>query len=236
MPKYGKYRYPLQYIEHTLCHPEAVSKQRHLYRYQCHFVWLPLLLSYELRRRSLRDRPSSLYVRHLPESGLVSLAVICTSSLALYPLTGTCVETSNSTFTCTCPSNWQGPRCERPVNYCFNVTCLNSGVCRSSSLNYTCECLGDSYSGRHCEIRGSKLQVHQAVSRSFAYVAIAALASAGLFIVAMDVLKYGFGIDPVRKDRQRMQKKTAKRQTAIRFMYVNAPMDQDSTTLIDVVF
>ena len=124
-----------------------------------------------------------------------------------------------------CLLNWQGLHCETPVNYCSNVTCLNNGVCRLSSQNYTCECLGDSYSGRHCEVKASQLAVRQAVSRSFAYVAICALIIVGIFVVVMDVLKYFFGIDPARDDREREQKQTkkVKEHTAIRFIYVPSP-------------
>ena len=142
-------------------------------------------------------------------------------------LAGTCHETANGTFLCTCPSNWQGLRCEKPVNYCSNATCLNNGVCRSSSKNYTCECLGSSYSGRHCEVKSSQMELHQAVSRSFAYVAICALLLVMLFIVAMDVMKYCFGIDDARQARRDVQFETAKTRNVIRFIYVHSsPMDE----------
>jgi hypothetical protein len=56
-------------------------------------------------------------------------------------------------------------------------------------------------------------------------VAICALITVGVFVVAMDVLKYCFGIDPARHDRERMQKQTkkVKEHTAIRFVYVHSP-------------
>ena len=145
---------------------------------------------------------------------------------------GVCNETSDSTFVCACPADWQGEHCEIPVNYCVNVTCANNGVCRSLPSDYKCECLGDSNSGRHCEVESSQLKVHQAVSRSFAYVAICALIMVALFIIAMDVLKYAFGIDPVREDRERHQRKMLARRrhtlVILRFIYVHAPEKMDS--------
>ena len=68
--------------------------------------------------------------------------------------------------------------------------------------------------------------MHQAVSRSFAYVAIIALIAVALFIAAMDILKYGFGIDPVPNDRDRMKppKRRMKSRVAVRFTYVHSPL------------
>ena len=88
-------------------------------------------------------------------------------------------------------------------------------------MNYTCECLGNSYTGRHCEIKASQLEVREALSKSFAYVAVCALIGVALFIVVMDVLKYGFGIDTAREDRERLQRLRAKEHTFIRFIYVH---------------
>ena len=111
------------------------------------------------------------------------------------------------------------------INYCASVTCLNQGVCRPSLLNYTCECLGDSYSGRHCEITASKTAIFKAVSRSCAAVAIVAIAIVALFVITMDVLKYGFRIDPVREEAKHAEIKVTPKApgVAIRFVYVNAP-------------
>jgi hypothetical protein len=52
------------------------------------------------------------------------------------------------------------------------------------------------------------------------------MVTAVMFIVIMDVLKYGFGIDPVEKERERIRRKKMekKRKPVIqRFIYVNAP-------------
>lgn len=105
---------------------------------------------------------------------------------------------------------------------------MNDGVCQPLTQNYRCLCLGDGYSGRHCEIRANELVVHEAVSRSFAYVAIIAIASVVVFIIALDVLKYWFGIDPAKKASESEREKQKKPSAAIRFIYVNAPSIQPS--------
>jgi hypothetical protein len=147
---------------------------------------------------------------------------------------GTCNETSPSTAVCSCVSGWQGARCETQVNFCANVSCLNNGVCRASLLNYTCQCLGESFSGRHCEIKASETVAHQKVSRSFAYVAIIALGLMMSFIVMLDVLKYGFGIDPVTEDEKRKIRKRRNPPVAIRFVYVNLPSQPRSANSIEL--
>ena len=134
---------------------------------------------------------------------------------------GTCTQASQTTANCACASGWQGTRCQTKVNYCANVTCLNNGVCRGSLRKYTCECLGDSFSGSHCEITASGTIIHQTVARSFAYVAIIALCTVMVFVVVLDVLKYCFGIGPVEKDTERKPKRRRTSHTAIRFIYVN---------------
>jgi hypothetical protein len=73
-------------------------------------------------------------------------------------------------------------------------------------MNYTCECLGDSYYGRHCENIITKIKVYQTVSKSFAYIAITTLTITVMFIVIMDILKYCFGIDPVDEERERIRR------------------------------
>jgi hypothetical protein len=92
-------------------------------------------------------------------------------------------------------------------------------------MNYTCECLGDSYSGRHCEITNSGTVIRQMVSKSFSFIAIFALVIVAAFIVIMDILKYCFGIDPVHEERERIRRKkqVVKCKPAIqRFVYVHA--------------
>ena len=154
-----------------------------------------------------------------------------------YIIAGTCSETSNTTFACSCEIGWEDLHCQRQINYCTNITCLNNGVCRPSFRNYTCLCLKNTYSGEHCEITANQLIVLQIVSKSFAYVSIIVIISVAMFIVIMDVLKYGFGIDPVeRSDRRKRRKKHKKCRKerkkppiAIRFVYINAPSSPPET-------
>ena len=98
------------------------------------------------------------------------------------------------------------------VNYCENITCLNKGVCRPLFLHSKCECVYG-YSGDLCEITATELIIHQMISKSFAYVAIIAMAIVAVFIIIMDVLKYCFGIDPACEEVEPVrQNKRAKRQ------------------------
>jgi hypothetical protein len=121
---------------------------------------------------------------------------------------------------------WKGIYCERKVNYCQNLTCQNRGVCRPLFRNYTCECFGKSFSGRHCEITASSIVVRQMACKSFGYIAIFALTTVFMFVVIMDVLKYGFGIDPTREElerirRKKQMKKVQHESVVQRFVYVN---------------
>lgn len=94
------------------------------------------------------------------------------------------------------------------INYCQNITCKNQGVCRPLFLDYKCECLSGSYSGQYCEIIAKKIILYQTVAKSFAYVSIIAIVCVGMFVIIMDVLKYVFGIDPVREELERMKSKS----------------------------
>ncbi|CAF1332299.1 unnamed protein product [Rotaria sordida] len=109
---------------------------------------------------------------------------------------GTCVEISTTAFNCTCAPGWKDNQCERKIDYCYNITCENKGICRSMLMNYTCECLGESYSDRHCDIITKKILICRIISKSFAYIAIIPMTIVAMFVVIMDILKYCFGIDP----------------------------------------
>ncbi|UJR17689.1 hypothetical protein I4U23_004587 [Adineta vaga] len=124
---------------------------------------------------------------------------------------GNCTEISNRTFECTCQSGWTNVHCETKVNYCKNVTCLNNGICRPLLLDFMCECLGTSYSGRFCEISEQAIVIRQKISKSFAYVAISCLASVITFIIIMDVLKYFFGVDLTDNDRRELERRRKRR-------------------------
>jgi hypothetical protein len=128
--------------------------------------------------------------------------------------------------------------CEIKTNFCWNITCQNNGVCRPIVGNYTCECLGDSYFGRHCEHTTKKMVIYKIVSKSFGYVAIIAMVIVGMFIVIMDILKYCFGIDPVEEERERMRRKRVekKRKPVIqRSVYIDAPTKRPVSSIEETV-
>lgn len=153
---------------------------------------------------------------------------------------GICVETSNTTFICQCASGWEGVQCERMINYCENVSCLNDGVCQSSLLSSICLCVSD-YSGEYCEITSNEISVHKTVARSFAYVVIIAMICVAIFITTLDVLKYCFGIDVVKSKCKKSESKTTKSKrkkkrkrpvSIIRYIYVNQLTQQSSERTI----
>jgi hypothetical protein len=86
--------------------------------------------------------------------------------------------------------------------------------------------------------------MHQVVSKSFAYIAITAISIVGMFIIVMDVLKYGFGVDPVlpvrdefrRYRRYRRKKKLIKpkHHVVVRFVYVNLPVIQTENSTLTI--
>jgi hypothetical protein len=151
--------------------------------------------------------------------------------------TGTCNETLNTTFICSCADGWKGIHCEIQINYCHNATCVNNGICRPLFLNYTCECLGESYSARHCEITASTTIFCQTLSKSFACVAIIAIIAVAMFVTVLDGLKYFFGIDPVSDELKRLeqikQSRNNKPPVIVRFIYVNAPSTESVSTVKD---
>ncbi len=140
---------------------------------------------------------------------------------------GVCNQTSETTFNCACDEGWQGKNCESMIHHCDDKPCLNDGVCQPIPNGYECKCLGDSYSGLHCEIIAKKIIIFKSVSKSFAYIAIIAMASVVMFVVIMDILKYCFGIDPVEEEREGIRRKRRakqrKRPVIQRFVYVNGP-------------
>jgi len=111
-------------------------------------------------------------------------------------------------FHCNCTRGRTGVHCELLVYYCKNVTCLNKGICRSLLFDYKCECLFGT-SGHHCENVATSLLIRQYVSKGFAYIAILVLIATAGFIIVLDILKYGFGIDPVCEEREQIRRKRA---------------------------
>ena len=131
---------------------------------------------------------------------------------------------SNGTSSCQCGQGWTGDRCERRIDYCQNVTCENNGVCRSRSSDYQCLCLAESSSGRHCEMIERKILILKVICRSISSIAIIVIVSSAMFIITMDVLKYIFGIDPVKKQRKVKKKIKRTHQMIIHYIYIDAPV------------
>ena len=112
---------------------------------------------------------------------------------------------NQTTFQCQCTPGYDGINCQFISDMCKNIICENNGRCFSSHLSWSCQCLGDSlYYGQNCEHTSSELVAKQILSKSFAFIAIIAIIAVYAFVTTMDILKYGFGIDPVDRERQRM--------------------------------
>jgi hypothetical protein len=181
--------------------------------------------------KSIFDHVNQILVGTMVISIYVHVIKYIFKNIFVYCL-GVCNETSNTTFNCSCQPGWMGLHCQTKINYCEQVKCLNKGVCRPLLLNFTCECLGTSYSGRYCEITSRQTFIYQVISKSFGYLAIFILVCTVSFFVIMDILKYCFGIDPTKHElekyrRKKMAKKMAKkikhRPVIQRFIYVNPP-------------
>ncbi|CAF1380989.1 unnamed protein product [Adineta steineri] len=152
---------------------------------------------------------------------------------------------NNQDYDCLCQPDFNGKQCQFDQRLCKENTCFNNGicdtildstfnctcalgyegVCRPLLLGYSCECLKGSYYGEHCEITTRRIIIYQIVSKSFAYIAILAMISVAIFIIVMDILKYGFGIDLTRREVEqiRREKQAKKRkQVTQRLIYVNA--------------
>ncbi len=115
------------------------------------------------------------------------------------------MEVNETNFICNCTQGHTGIHCEQIINYCNNVTCLNKGICRPLLLGYKCECLSGS-EGHHCEQVATSIIIRQAVAKSFAYIAIIAMSTVAGFVIVLDILKYVFGIDVTRKERDEIRR------------------------------
>ncbi|CAF4200017.1 unnamed protein product, partial [Adineta steineri] len=109
-----------------------------------------------------------------------------------------CNKTSNTKFIFICTLGYEGRRWERRINYCSNINCHHHGICRLSLTDYVCHCFNGRY-GQNCELITKEKNIYQIISKSIAYVAIIGIVSEVSFVIIMDILKYGFGIDPTRK-------------------------------------
>ena len=111
-----------------------------------------------------------------------------------------------TSYTCQCVSGYAGTNCQLVSDMCANITCENNGICVSSYLSWSCKCIDSSlYSGTYCEDKSSSLATKQALSKSFATVAIVMMCCAVAFIIIMDILKYVFKIDPIDREHHRLK-------------------------------
>ena len=140
-------------------------------------------------------------------------------------LVGTCQNLANGTVLCQCIAGREGSRCQRRTDFCINVRCENDGVCQSRSVTYRCLCVSDLYSGVYCEIVSWKIKMYRICALTIACVAIAMIIGCATYIVTMDVLKYGFGIDAAKVTRTKKTEKRRPKQkqfpVAIHHRYVN---------------
>ncbi len=149
---------------------------------------------------------------------------------------GTCIEInstisgdSTASFRCECEESHTGLHCELKIDLCGNITCANKGMCQTINIAWKCTCLDSTlFYGNYCQFQTNSLQIKKAISRSFASVAITAIVSTCSFVIFMDILKYVFHLDPVKTERQKLQKKEEEKRAvkpnvpkiAIRFQYV----------------
>lgn len=70
---------------------------------------------------------------------------------------GTCQETDNDNYTCSCEEGYHGKHCQLPMSYCqlWNP-CLNGGSCRDFNFFYECDC-SIGFFGQNCS--ESKIQI-----------------------------------------------------------------------------
>lgn len=119
---------------------------------------------------------------------------------------GKCVRINDTNFRCLCKREYTGTHCEILVHYCRDGLCFNKGVCRPVPLGYKCICLSSDYWGQHCEYVATSIIARKYISRGLAFIAIIALATVAGFVIVMDALKYLFGIDPVRRERDQIRR------------------------------
>nr|XP_054754586.1 protocadherin Fat 4-like [Lytechinus pictus] len=60
------------------------------------------------------------------------------------------LQTSH-TFTCACPAEFSGKRCEIPTDYCEHATCKNGATCQNAIGGYICIC-SPGYNGEDCKV------------------------------------------------------------------------------------
>ncbi len=146
----------------------------------------------------------------------------------------TVASNNQSDFKCECVQGYDGVYCELEIDLCDNITCENNGVCITSQFMWKCICLDSSfYYGDYCQFKTKALKLREILSKSFASIAIGMIIATCVFIIVMDVLKYGFHIDPVEVERESYrQRREARRRArrgirstepklALRFKYIS---------------
>ncbi|KJH47146.1 EGF-like domain protein [Dictyocaulus viviparus] len=63
---------------------------------------------------------------------------------------GECIQFSNNTHLCNCPTGYEGKNCEKRIDYCVKNPCLNEGSCESLIDQYKCHCV-PGFKGINCE-------------------------------------------------------------------------------------
>ena len=76
-----------------------------------------------------------------------------------------------------------------------------------------CECLGEEFfSGQQCQMIEEKYRQLRILSISSASISIVVIVSLIVFVLMMDVLKYVFGIDPIKEEIPRIRKEKRRHQ------------------------
>ncbi|XP_060536934.1 neurogenic locus protein delta [Cylas formicarius] len=65
---------------------------------------------------------------------------------------GTCFNTGQGSYTCSCPPGFNGTDCEIPADDCTRTPCLNGGSCARNGSYDVCVC-PTGYHGSHCQSR-----------------------------------------------------------------------------------
>ncbi|XP_076318763.1 uncharacterized protein LOC143229831 [Tachypleus tridentatus] len=72
---------------------------------------------------------------------------------------GTCTNTGQGSYTCTCPQGITGTNCDIQVDNCAHQPCQNGGKCKPAIKTYKCECPHGFY-GSNCEMASNTCPTH----------------------------------------------------------------------------